>query len=124
MSRALHRRQTRRHAKVFLPDDHPKLNLTPDEKRYFSQLFKQAADKNDTGSIVTGEEAFHLFMRSNLQQELLGDIWAKLDPDNRGFLTLEEFVKALRMIGRCQSQPGWEPDVSVAMQRKCPLISV
>jgi len=120
---ALHRRQTRRYAKHFLPDDHPKLNLTPEEKRYFSQLFKQAANKNDTG-IVTGEEAFDLFMRSNLQQELLGDIWAKLDPDNRGFLTVEEFVKALRIIGRCQSQPGWEPDVSAAIQREYNLFCV
>jgi len=97
-------------------DDQPKLNLIAEEKRLFGQIFKQAADKNDAG-VVTGEEGFNLFVRSKLPQDILGEIWAIVDPENRGFLTQESFVKALRLIGQCQAQPGRQPDPSLALQR-------
>ena len=115
-------RHSQWHADQNAPDDQPKLNLPAEEKRLFGQLFKQAADKNDAG-IVTGDEGFNLFMRSKLQQDVLGDIWAIVDPENRGFLTQESFVKALRLIGQCQAQPGRQPDPSLALQRMFSLNS-
>lgn len=117
MSRFFNRGRAWRFAKLGDTDDHPQLNLSADEKRYFGQLFKQTADKND-GGVVTGEEAYNLFMRSGLGNETLGDIWSLLDKEGRGFLTSEDFIKALRMIGQVQSQPDRELRLSNATQRK------
>ena len=36
---------------ISFTDDHPKLNLTPEEKRLYGQLFKEA-DPNNTGFIT------------------------------------------------------------------------
>jgi hypothetical protein len=49
---------------------HPNLNLTPEEKRAFYQLF-QAADKTNLG-VVTGEVAVSFFEKTHLPAETLG----------------------------------------------------
>lgn len=46
------------------------LNLTPEEKRVFGQLFQQA-DKTNLG-VVTGEVAVSFFEKTGLQAETLG----------------------------------------------------
>lgn len=120
MSTAPHCRQKRPYTNMAPLDDHPELNLTPDEKRYYGQLFKQASD-SETG-IVSGDVAYNLFLRSNLSHDELGQIWGLADSDNRGFLTQEDFVKALRLIGHTQAQPGRAPDLSMALQRKSTLL--
>jgi epidermal growth factor receptor substrate 15 len=48
------------------------LNLTPDEKRVFGQLFK-AADPENVG-VVTGEVAAKLFQKSGLDPLVLGKV--------------------------------------------------
>jgi hypothetical protein len=48
----------------------PNLNLTPEEKRVFYQLF-QTADKTNLG-VVTGEVAVSFFERTGLPAETLG----------------------------------------------------
>lgn len=50
----------------------PSLNLTPDEKRLYSQLFRQA----DTGSagIVTGDVAVTFFEKTRLDSRVLGEV--------------------------------------------------
>jgi hypothetical protein len=49
---------------------HPNLNLTPEEKRVFYQLF-QAADTTNLG-VVTGETAVSFFERTKLPPDTLG----------------------------------------------------
>lgn len=49
---------------------HPNLNLTPEEKRVFYQLF-QAADTTNLG-VITGEVAVPFFEKTNLSPEALG----------------------------------------------------
>ena len=49
---------------------HPNLNLTPEEKRVFYQLF-QAADKTNLG-VITGEVAITFFEKTNLPADILG----------------------------------------------------
>lgn len=49
---------------------HPNLNLTPEEKRVFYQLF-QTADKTNLG-VITGETAVSFFEKTNLAPEILG----------------------------------------------------
>jgi hypothetical protein len=50
----------------------PSLNLTPEEKRVFGQLFRQA----DTESIgvVTGEVAVKFFEKTRLEPRVLGEV--------------------------------------------------
>jgi epidermal growth factor receptor substrate 15 len=53
-----------------LAQRHPNLNLTPEEKRVFYQLF-QAADTTNLG-VITGEIAVPFFERTHLSPDTLG----------------------------------------------------
>ena len=113
----------------------PNLNLTPDEKHVYGQLFKQA-DTDNVG-VVTGEIAVKFFEKTRLDSRILGEvssdghdvavhgqgsltgrrrtqIWQIADKENRGFLTPAGFGIALRLIGHAQS--GREPGPNVALQ--------
>jgi hypothetical protein len=50
----------------------PSLNLTPEEKRVFGQLFREA-DKENIG-VVTGEVAVKFFERTRLEPRILGEV--------------------------------------------------
>lgn len=115
MSTPLHRRPTRRPAKKYHSDDNPKLNLTADEKRYFGQLFNQVKTDAD---IVPAEKGGKLFRTSRLDEDHLFHIWTLSDPTDRGYLTSEDFVKALRLIGRAQAQPNQKLNDTLALERK------
>jgi hypothetical protein len=55
------------------------LNLTPEEKRIFGQLFRQA-DREGLG-VVTGEVAVKFFEQTRLEPRILGEVsalWASL----------------------------------------------
>jgi epidermal growth factor receptor substrate 15 len=51
---------------------HPNLNLTPEEKRVFYQLF-QAADTTNLG-VITGEIAVPFFEKTHLPSGTLGEV--------------------------------------------------
>ncbi|KAM0276927.1 hypothetical protein ACHAQH_006258 [Verticillium albo-atrum] len=70
------------------------LNLTPEEKRVFGQLFRQA--DTDSVGVVTGEIAVKFFDKT------------------RGFLTPAGFSIVLRLIGHAQA--GREPTTELASQ--------
>jgi epidermal growth factor receptor substrate 15 len=53
-----------------LAQRHPNLNLTPEEKRVFYQLF-QAADTTNLG-VITGEIAVPFFEKTHLPPDTLG----------------------------------------------------
>ncbi|TID20223.1 hypothetical protein E6O75_ATG07683 [Venturia nashicola] len=92
-------------------------NLTREEERLFDILFKQADTKGD--GIVTGEVAITLFFKTKLSENILGEIWAMADTENRGFLLKDEFSKAMRLIGHFQSRPGRPISLDLALQ-PCP----
>jgi hypothetical protein len=50
------------------------LNLTPEEKRVFGQLFRQA-DREGLG-VVTGEVAVRFFEQTRLEPRILGEVSA------------------------------------------------
>jgi hypothetical protein len=50
----------------------PTLNLTPEEKRVFGQLFREA-DKENIG-VVTGEVAVKFFEKTRLEPRILGEV--------------------------------------------------
>lgn len=90
----------------------PNLNLTPDEKRVYGQLFRQA-DTESVG-VVTGEIAVKFFEKTRLDSRILGEVWQIADQENRGFLTPAGFGVALRLIGHAQA--GREPTPQIALQ--------
>ncbi|RAL12086.1 EF hand domain protein [Aspergillus homomorphus CBS 101889] len=91
---------------------HPNLNLTPEEKRVFYQLF-QAADTTNLG-VITGEVAVPFFEKTQLAPETLGLIWQIADRENRGLLTPSGFGVVLRLIGHAQA--GRAPTEELAYQ--------
>ncbi|KAJ5989584.1 hypothetical protein N7481_004794 [Penicillium waksmanii] len=91
---------------------HPNLNLTPEEKRVFYQLF-QAADTTNLG-VITGEIAVPFFEKTQLPSGTLGEIWQLADKENRGLLTPSGFGIVLRLIGHAQA--GRTPSDELALQ--------
>ncbi|KAK2766196.1 hypothetical protein FQN54_007712 [Arachnomyces sp. PD_36] len=95
-----------------MADGGPNLNLTPEEKRVFYQLF-QAADTTNLG-VVTGEVAVSFFEKTNLPPDTLGLIWQIADTQNRGLLTPSGFGVVLRLIGHAQA--GRPPTEELSLQ--------
>ncbi|KAI5864368.1 hypothetical protein GGS23DRAFT_564049 [Durotheca rogersii] len=91
----------------------PALNLTPEEKRVYGILFRQA-DTDNVG-VVTGEVAVKFFEKTRLDSRILGEIWQIADKENRGFLTPAGFGIVLRLIGHAQA--GHEPTAELALQQ-------
>jgi epidermal growth factor receptor substrate 15 len=50
----------------------PNLNLTPEERRVFGQLFRQADTENI--GVVTGEAAVKFFEKTRLEPRILGEV--------------------------------------------------
>ncbi|OLN92228.1 putative calcium-binding protein [Colletotrichum chlorophyti] len=91
----------------------PNLNLSPEEKRVYGQLFRQA--DTDSVGVVTGETAVKFFEKTRLDSRVLGEIWQIADKENRGFLTPAGFGLVLRLIGHAQA--GREPTPEIALQQ-------
>lgn len=80
-----------------------KTPLTADERNYYEDQFRKL-DKEDLG-IVTGEAAKPLFAGSSLSAQILSQVWAMVDINNKGFLNKDEFSAALRTMGHLQQYP-------------------
>ncbi|EXJ93940.1 hypothetical protein A1O1_02333 [Capronia coronata CBS 617.96] len=91
---------------------HPNLHLTPEEKRVYAQLLKEA-DPDGFGA-VSGDVAVKFFERTKLPADVLGQIWQIADVENRGFLTPAGFGVVLRLIGHAQA--GRPPSAQLATQ--------
>ncbi|KAI0392525.1 hypothetical protein F5Y17DRAFT_355196 [Xylariaceae sp. FL0594] len=91
----------------------PNLNLSPEEKRVYGLLFRQA-DTEGVG-VVTGEVAVQFFEKTRLDSRILGEIWQIADRENRGFLEASGFGVALRLIGHAQA--GREVTRELALQQ-------
>ncbi|KAI4198366.1 MAG: hypothetical protein LQ350_005303 [Teloschistes chrysophthalmus] len=90
---------------------HPNLQLTPEERRYFGQLFS-AADTDKIG-VVTGELAVKFFEKTGLPPATLGEIWQIADTENRGLLTPPGFGLVLRLIGYAQAGRSISPQLAL-----------
>ncbi|KAL9026854.1 MAG: hypothetical protein Q9196_004545, partial [Gyalolechia fulgens] len=94
------------------PDQqHPDLQLSPEERRYFGQLFS-VADTDKIG-VVTGEVAVKFFEKTKLPPSTLGEIWQIADTENRGLLTPAGFGLVLRLIGYAQSGRQVSPELAL-----------
>ncbi|KAL1306454.1 hypothetical protein AAFC00_005152 [Neodothiora populina] len=90
--------------------NHPVLNLTAQEKQYYSTLFNQA--DTDSLGVVTGEVAVNFFEKTRVAPNVLGEIWQIADSENRGLLTKPGFCVALRLIGHYQAGRDLSPDLA------------
>ncbi|AJP85396.1 CDN_1a_G0001590.mRNA.1.CDS.1 [Saccharomyces cerevisiae] len=90
--------------------------LSSQEQAFYNQKFHQL-DTEDLG-VVTGEAVRPLFASSGLPGQLLSQVWATVDIDNKGFLNLNEFSAALRMIAQLQNAPN-QP-ISAALYESTP----
>ncbi|KAL8769593.1 MAG: hypothetical protein Q9194_005399, partial [Teloschistes cf. exilis] len=93
---------------------HPNLELTSEERRYFGQLFS-AADTDKIG-VVTGELAVKFFEKTGLPPATLGEIWQIADTENRGLLTPPGFGLVLRLIGYAQAGRPISPQLALKQQ--------
>ncbi|KAI8990944.1 hypothetical protein BDF20DRAFT_841795 [Mycotypha africana] len=85
------------------------LQVTPQEVKYFKQLFQVAGQAQE--GIVTGAEAVRFFAGSGVPNQILSEIWETADRDKAGYLTEETFAIALKLIA-C-AQHGKEPNANV-----------
>ncbi|CAF9934562.1 MAG: hypothetical protein HETSPECPRED_009268 [Heterodermia speciosa] len=104
-------------ADYLIMTEHPNLHLSPEERRYFGQLFS-AADTDKIG-VVTGEVAVKFFEKTRLPPTVLGEIWQIADTENRGLLTPPGFGMVLRLIGYAQA--GRSVSFDLALQPGGPL---
>jgi len=78
--------------------DHPRLNLSSEEKRVFAYLFQQA-DSEKIG-VVTGEDAVKFFERTKLPANVLGEVGAsRYDHTSPGLIVDRSYRS-----GRSQTQ--------------------
>ena len=78
-----------------------KINLTPREKGFYSNLLSQA-DPNMNNK-VGGQEGVTFFKRSGLAVDVLKNIWKTAARTSPEFLTRDEFYIALRLISYAQN---------------------
>ncbi|EJS44634.1 ede1p [Saccharomyces arboricola H-6] len=90
--------------------------LSSQEQALYNQKFHQL-DSEDLG-VVTGEAVRPLFASSGIPGQILSQVWAMVDIDNKGFLNLNEFSAALRMIAQLQQVPN--QTISTALYENAP----
>lgn len=76
------------------------MELSDNEKQYFSYLFHLADGDKDT-KIGLNDAAF--LRNAQLSDDKLGSIWNMADGGQKGYLTEEEFYIALRLIAALQA---------------------
>lgn len=74
--------------------------LDPQEKTSYVELFRTADTENK--GVLLKDEAMDFFKKSNVPNNILGEIWEAADRDNKGFLTDQEFCIAMKLIACAQ----------------------
>ncbi|CAM9143169.1 unnamed protein product, partial [Ectocarpus fasciculatus] len=76
--------------------------------KWFTEL-----DSDHTG-FISGATAVSFLKRSNLPREILRDIWALVDSQNRGSIDNQQFYKVMRLVAiscvpqHANMKPSWE----------------
>nr|CAG8448437.1 11397_t:CDS:10 [Entrophospora candida] len=94
----------------------PEIILYPEEKYVYQQLF-QVADEEKKG-YIKGIRATNFLRKSNLPLSTLSKIWDLADYEDRGVLTIQNFIIAVKLIALVQN--GQKPDVAL-LKAKVPL---
>ncbi|KAJ1659122.1 hypothetical protein IWQ61_001749 [Dispira simplex] len=79
------------------PDQHlPKSAIPREARRRYDALFR--AHESERSGFISKETAKALFLKSRLDDEILGQIWSLSDRDRRGKLSQHEFAIAMYLI--------------------------
>lgn len=81
--------------------------INPADKSRFDLLYEEL-DKQKKG-FITGEEAVPFFSQSNLNEDVLAQIWDLADINSAGRLTRDEFAVAMYLIREQRTKPGQVP---------------
>lgn len=74
--------------------------LTPDKVAQYASLFEKSGAQD---GILPGEQAKQIFERAGLPNETLGKIWNLADTEQRGALTVTEFIVAMHLLASSKS---------------------
>lgn len=74
--------------------------LTPDKVAQFATLFERSGAED---GILPGDQAKQIFERAGLPNETLGRIWNLADTEQRGALTVTEFIVAMHLLTSMKS---------------------
>lgn len=74
--------------------------LTPDKVAQYASLFEKSGAED---GILPGEQARVIFERAGLPNETLGKIWNLADTEQRGALTVTEFIIAMHLLASSKS---------------------
>ncbi len=74
--------------------------MTPDKVAQYASLFEKSGAED---GILPGERAKQIFERAGLPNETLGRIWNLADTEQRGALTVTEFIVAMHLLASSKS---------------------
>ena len=69
--------------------------LTPDKVSQYSSLFEESGAQN---GVLLGDTAKQIFVRAQLPNEVLARIWNLADTEQKGSLSLTEFIIAMHLL--------------------------
>ncbi|CAG8478798.1 28710_t:CDS:10 [Dentiscutata erythropus] len=67
----------------------------------YHQLFEKA--DVDKKGVIEGQNAVNFFNKSGLPKTTLREIWTLADSNNKGYLTREEFIIAVKLVAKAQN---------------------
>jgi epidermal growth factor receptor substrate 15 len=73
-------------------------NSLPSLSNHDISKFAQLFAKNAPSGVISGEQARNIFLKAKLPTNILSQIWALSDQNNRGQLTRDEFIIAMFLI--------------------------
>jgi hypothetical protein len=88
---------------------HPSVSFSAEEKGYYTRAFAQA-DGEGSGRIG-GSQAVSFLSRTGLEKSVLRDIWDIADDARCGWLGLQEFSVALRLVAHAQAGKAVSEDL-------------
>ncbi|CAG8514655.1 13869_t:CDS:2, partial [Dentiscutata heterogama] len=77
------------------------LALDPKELYIYHQLFEKV--DVDKKGVIEGQNAVNFFNKTGLPKTTLREIWALADNNNKGYLTREEFIIAIKLVVKAQN---------------------
>eukprot|EP01068_Selenidium_serpulae_P020086 Selendium_serpulae@DN7896_c0_g1_i2.p1 len=94
-----------------------RLTLNPTEVPFYQNLFMMA-DPHGTGCIG-GAEGAQFLSQCGLPRPVLHQVWMVADPTNQGFLDMEGFFVACRLVAHAQN--GYDPTPEIVIQEPATL---
>ena len=97
------------------------IHLTNDEQILFTKIYNML-DSNNTGRIL-GKQAANFMKKSNLNKDVLKNIWLMAAKTSNSFMLQDEFYAALRLIALAQNNMPYSEEI-IGMNNPIPPLPV